>query len=280
MLKSRRGDTLIEVLFSITIFALVAVITVNLMNNGIYAAQKSLETTMARNEVDAQAEALRFIHNSYLSERNEIKSNSAISTPGQNFREFELLWGRVVERSVSPRMTGLMSGFNDLESCAEAYNTSRDYNIQSAEAFVLNARLIQPELRNVRYADGGGTLSYREFVQQKMVLRYRDSQARPKFQQTHLYPRIIYSLWGTGGTTSDDDLKEETGTGASYRPYRRIERIEGIWVIPVASEEKDPATGNVQFYDFHIRTCWHSVGRHAPSTIGTVIRLYNPDIIE
>ena len=56
------GDTLIEVMFSVTVFALVIVVSINLMNGGINTAQKTLEVTMTRNEIDAQAEAIRFIH--------------------------------------------------------------------------------------------------------------------------------------------------------------------------------------------------------------------------
>ena len=62
-LKSKRGDTLIEVMLSISIFAFVAMLTINMMNDGINTAQRTLEAEMARNEIDAQAEALRFIHN-------------------------------------------------------------------------------------------------------------------------------------------------------------------------------------------------------------------------
>ena len=51
--KLRRGDTLIEVMFSVTVFALVIVISVNLMNGGLNTAQKTLETTMTRNEMAA-----------------------------------------------------------------------------------------------------------------------------------------------------------------------------------------------------------------------------------
>ena len=71
MMKKRKqkifsGDSLIEVLLGITVFSAVSVGGIAIMNSGLNQAQRSLEITMARNEIDAQAEALRFIHNNYI----------------------------------------------------------------------------------------------------------------------------------------------------------------------------------------------------------------------
>lgn len=54
-----RGDTIIEVLLAITVFSLVSVSTMTIMNQGTNAAQRALEITHVRQEIDAQAEALR-----------------------------------------------------------------------------------------------------------------------------------------------------------------------------------------------------------------------------
>ncbi|MEI6228575.1 MAG: prepilin-type N-terminal cleavage/methylation domain-containing protein [Candidatus Saccharibacteria bacterium] len=68
VLDSRsRGDTLIEVLFAIAIFSLVVVGSLAIMNQGTAASQRALEITMVRNEIDAQAETLRFLNASYIS---------------------------------------------------------------------------------------------------------------------------------------------------------------------------------------------------------------------
>jgi prepilin-type N-terminal cleavage/methylation domain-containing protein len=64
-LKSR-GDTLIEVLFAITIFSLVAVGGLAIMNQGTATSQRALEITLVRQEIDAQAETLRFLNSSYV----------------------------------------------------------------------------------------------------------------------------------------------------------------------------------------------------------------------
>lgn len=61
-----RGDTLIEVLSAITIFSLIAISTLTIMNKGTSVAQRSLEITQARYQIDAQAEALRFLNSSYI----------------------------------------------------------------------------------------------------------------------------------------------------------------------------------------------------------------------
>jgi len=68
MLKRQgiRGDTLIEVLFAITIFSLVVVATLSLMNQGSSAARRSVEMSLVREQIDGQAETLRFLHESYV----------------------------------------------------------------------------------------------------------------------------------------------------------------------------------------------------------------------
>lgn len=71
------GDTLIEVLFAVTVFSLVAVGSLSIMNQGTATAQRSLEITLVRQEIDAQAETLRFIHDSYIA----AYPNIVVGTP-------------------------------------------------------------------------------------------------------------------------------------------------------------------------------------------------------
>lgn len=61
-----RGDTLIEVLLAITVFSLVAVGAMAIMNSGTATSQRALEISLVRNEIDAQAETLRFLNASYI----------------------------------------------------------------------------------------------------------------------------------------------------------------------------------------------------------------------
>jgi type II secretory pathway pseudopilin PulG len=64
--SQQQGDTLIEVMFAFAIFALVAVGSLTIMNQGVAAAQRSLEITLVRAQMDAQAEAIRYIHQAYV----------------------------------------------------------------------------------------------------------------------------------------------------------------------------------------------------------------------
>lgn len=93
--RNDRGDTLIEVLFAITIFAMVMVGALSIMNQGVSAAQRSLEITQVRQHVDAQAEAIRFIHSSYVS----------AYAPGVTFAPTDTSaaaqWPKMIARSVS-----------------------------------------------------------------------------------------------------------------------------------------------------------------------------------
>lgn len=57
-----RGDTIIEVMVGFSIFSMVAVATISLMSDGLAISQRSLETTLVRQQIDSQAEMLRYIH--------------------------------------------------------------------------------------------------------------------------------------------------------------------------------------------------------------------------
>ena len=92
--RFQRGDTLIEVLFAVTIFSAVAVGGLGIMNRGTLSAQRSLEVTLVRQQIDAQADALRLIHASYV---------AVYPTPvaGQLSGE----WTRIVATSVAQAST-------------------------------------------------------------------------------------------------------------------------------------------------------------------------------
>lgn len=65
-LMSQRGDTIIEVMVAFAVFAMVAVGAITVMNQGTAGAQDTLETTQVRQQIDNQAEMLRFLHQAYL----------------------------------------------------------------------------------------------------------------------------------------------------------------------------------------------------------------------
>ena len=62
----QRGDTLIEVLFAFSILSLIIIGSLSIMNQGTIAAQRALETTFVRQQIDSQAATLRFLHDAYV----------------------------------------------------------------------------------------------------------------------------------------------------------------------------------------------------------------------
>jgi type II secretory pathway pseudopilin PulG len=60
------GDTLIEVLFAITVFSLVSVGCLSIMNQGSATAERALEITLVRAQINNQAETLRFLNTSFI----------------------------------------------------------------------------------------------------------------------------------------------------------------------------------------------------------------------
>lgn len=76
-----KGDTIIEVMLALTIFSMLAVGALAIMNRGVAGSQDALEATMVRNEMDAQAETLRFLHQAYMN------SPSSSSKPVTEFKK-------------------------------------------------------------------------------------------------------------------------------------------------------------------------------------------------
>ena len=76
--KHQVGDTLIEVMLATAVFSAVAVGCLTVMNRGLSIAQQSLESTLVRQQIDAQAEMLRFVHN------NSHKGDAAMSELWKN----------------------------------------------------------------------------------------------------------------------------------------------------------------------------------------------------
>lgn len=286
----RRGDTLIEVMLSISIFAFVAMLTINMMNNGINTAQRTLEEEMARNEIDAQAEALRFIHNSYVSERQKMENQS----------QFRKIWKRLIDNSIRPSSTakttnadGKMVPFdiNEMNTCEDAYGSQA--HLGHYGAFVLNTRLIVPELSTdgkfeyLGYSYNGTSSAHNnDNLMNHMIAYY--SATPGKFQAPALYPRIIYgklnddgkgSKTNTSATINDTYVGDDAALDEGNNIYNDIAVAEGVWINAVSNIDVAGRTG-ADYYDFYIRTCWHASGMRTPSTITTVVRLYNPEVME
>ena len=286
-LIKKRGDTIIEVMMAVAVFAVLAIITINLMNSGLNAAQRTLEELMARNEIDSQAEALRYIHQSYVAERQLDKDAS----------QFRKLWNamrQIAQQPATPEddVTGARADFdiNHLSSCSDAYASNG--MVFSYNAFVLNTRLILPD-----FGTNYNGESYQTMIEDIVVGGIRKELGNgaigndPRLKDAVVYPRIVYKetgsedgsssierqIWGGGGSSSNDD-----GSLAEKKIYNRIASAEGVFIIAVGDKGEKPGENpaNSNYFDFYIRTCWHSVGSIAPSTLTTIVRLYNPEVIE
>lgn len=241
----KKGDTLIEVTLAIGIFSMVAIAVVAVMSGGTSGTQTALETTIAREEIDAQAEALRFIQSSYIADKDSGDTR------------FSDIWKRITGTAISATTPGATTYAPT--SCADLYDSTKDGSVSNLNAFIINTRKL-----------GDSTANAGDIV-------VRAKYDTNKFFQTTTYPRILYGR----NASETEDNSELVSTSASNALYR----AEGIYVVAV----KDDKTTHIvtdtgseikqAFYDFYIRTCWYGSGADTPSTIATVIRLYDPDAL-
>lgn len=256
---SKRGDTIIEVMFAFAIFSLIAIISVSMMNIGLAASERSLELVTARNELNAQAEALRFIHSSYISEAT-LPTCDAVAA-GEKCQQYKELW----EDRITARAIDAMT-FNDattkieypLMQCSEVYDNNNRKLVQN-HAFVINTRKL-----NSVTSDPTG------YANSAYIPATGSGPTADIFQEAPLNARIIYTDPSGGAGNSTQNMNTLT-------KYTRVARVEGIWVIAVKGPS---ATGGVsgipQYYDFYIETCWNGSNTPVPTSLDTVIRLYNP----
>lgn len=79
MLGVRRGDTMVEVIVAFAVFALVATGAIAVMNRGLTVTERSLEITLVREQIDAQAQLLRYARDTDSTAWNDILGNLADS---------------------------------------------------------------------------------------------------------------------------------------------------------------------------------------------------------
>ena len=77
----QRGDTLIEVIFAFTVFGMLAIGAIATMNQGTASAQRTLEITLVRQEMDSQAAVLRYIKAENASGWSELVSEAPTDAP-------------------------------------------------------------------------------------------------------------------------------------------------------------------------------------------------------
>ncbi len=243
---AKSGDTLIEVTLAIGIFSLIAVAVVSVVSSSTSSAQVALEFTLTREEVDAQAEALRFIQSSYV--------NSKVYSEDAENSDYTDIWHTITAHAKAKgSVTDDILKFHP-STCDEIY---AENNLSNQGAFIINTRKLS-------------SLDTKE-----VVLYAKDTKV---FYPSTTYPHLIF------GMSADDDPLLEGDMDSD----NSLTRAEGVHVIAI----KDPDStyivdGDDQhvnkvaaYYDFYIRACWYGPGAERPTTLSTVIRLYDPDSIE
>ena len=244
----KKGDTLVEVALAIGIFSMVAIATVSVMNGGTSSAQTALETTLAREEIDAQAEALRFIQASFISDKED----------GDN--RYEQLWDAIVKNAQDPKSS--LTEFTPT-SCSALY--SGPDNIAGQNAFVVNTRAL-------------GTYSNTASpnVDGVIISAKNNLGSGKQFVEAPTYPHLIFG--------TNDNNNTDSAALAAENSYTNRYQAAGRYVVAVKENDGtnlvDTSNKAPAYYDFYIRSCWYGAGDSTPSTISTVIRLYNPNALE
>lgn len=255
MIKSKRGDTLIEVTIAIGIFSMIAIAIASVMSSGTSGSQMALETTLAREEIDAQADALRFIHSSYISSKRFEDSKNTYQDSTNPYRN---IWGQITSRANvidTDAPAGEMPNVGQFSptSCDALYDKESPDSLYAQKAFILN-------LRNLSDATQAVVASNPESI-----------ESEERFETTQTYPRVTF---GSASNNSDtQSLVDSTDFTSLYKAY-------GIYIVGVQDADSTNISGTKTsaFYDFYIRTCWYGTDATRPSTISTVVRLYDPDV--
>ena len=289
--KTRYGDTIVEAIIAISIYSIVAVLALTMMNSGLSRAQKNLESTMSRLAIDSQSDTLRYIYEGYIT---GLKRGDATEA---DF--FKKIWTTPRSGMVgaNPVMYSAPSGtdvtnVNDAESCEDAIAKDR----ANYPVFVLNPRALVKLPKDLGRTDAGyyglvNNIDRDEII--KSVILFdgngADSVAN-NIVAAPLYPRLNYKTMtdngkipteyngygmnilsgngGKSGITNADGTEDST----IYLQSGQLYKSEGVWMFGLKrkiSEDVDEES-----YDFYIRTCWNAVGSKAPSTTSTVVRLY------
>ncbi|MBR2831237.1 hypothetical protein IKE83_02665 [Candidatus Saccharibacteria bacterium] len=243
---SRKGDTLIEVAFAIGIFSLVAVSVVSVVNSSTSSAQAALETTLTREEIDAQAEALRFIHTSY------VAGGLANSV---NNQDYTALWRTLTSFADHKDETLQEILSYNPSTCAELYEKgSQNTNIYTQDAFIINPR---------RLGDGASAIIGAKDL-------YEMDNQTEFFSASSTFPRLRFG--------SGDNLFDQDKLGVND-----LNSAEGLFIVAVRDSGTTNIVGSSDntsaYYDFYIRSCWFTAGAERPSTISTVIRLNDPEYV-
>ena len=235
----RLGDTLVEVALAIGIFSMVAIAVISVISSSTSSAQSTLETTVTREAIDAQAEALRFLQSAYIAGGENGTSNNS----------YAKIWKAITD--LADKNINDPSAIEYAPTtCAANYEGNKLFN---QGAFVINTQKIN-------------TLDPSQIVV---------TTDKVEFTEAATYPRLVYS--SRAASPDETILGQDTG--------EILRKAEGIYIVAVKDAKDtylvngDSISKGSAYYDFYIRTCWYTPGAEIPSTISTVIRLYDPDVM-
>lgn len=185
--RKRRGDTMIEVLLAVTIFSLIAIGGLTIMNQGSASAQRSLELTLVRHEIDTQAEALRVLYDAMIQERSTAAVGEA-SAKWRNVLNFR-----------KTNVTGFPDGMIQDGQCVSPSGVARAFvvNVRAGEAVSLAIadRSVHPEqvvFARVQYP-GGSVRSEGLWIE---ATGPRSTETNPGYTDFH-----IRACWPAVGQT-------------------------------------------------------------------------------
>ena len=160
----KKGDTLIEVTIAIGIFSMIAIGVASVMSSGSSGSQTALETTLAREEIDVQAEALRFIHSARISSRSDSDN------------PYDTIWNAITASAIDGgTMDASTAQFNP-SSCQALYNRENDNSVFAQHAFILNPRALDSS--------------------QNGVFRASEASDASVFTPTTTHPRLVFDASG------------------------------------------------------------------------------------
>jgi type II secretory pathway pseudopilin PulG len=136
----QRGDTLIEVLFALTVFSFIVVTALSLMNQGVAAAQRSLEITTVRQQMDGQAETLRFLHEAYIQSYQPGQTfnlTDTITTPAEEYYKIIRFANTANRISASP--------FGGTNACVIPADATKDFVVNPVTAQLVSTA-VKPDL--------------------------------------------------------------------------------------------------------------------------------------
>lgn len=261
MLKSasKRGDTLIEVALAIGIFSMTAIAVAAVLSSSTAGAQTALESTLAREEVDTQVDALRFVRNAYAANRNE-----------ENNGKFHDVW-----RSIASHAIELDKLNNEQKRMVLDYAPDSCVNLYSEDALWHNKMfIINPRALSV-LNDETDVASV--IIDNSIVGRMGQKALRPAV----IYPRLVFQDTRAALSEAQQNSIIDDGTDPN------LFSAEGIFIVAIRDtestqlidERNKAGESHSAFYDFYIRSCWYGSDASYPSAISTVIRLYDPDVL-